>query len=226
MSKQKLFEFLATHLTERRVTLFEKVLAKRTRHLTVAIEDLHKEHNASAVVRTCDIFGLQDVHIIENRNKHIVNKEITMGSEKWLDITRYDQEENNTQICIDKLKADGYKIIATTPHKDGCELGDFNINEPAAIFFGGEAEGLSDTVLEQADEYIKIPMHGFTESFNISVSAAIILHELTNRLHKTDIDWQLSEEAILDKKIEWCKRTMVDGDMVVERFYKEQKQSF
>ena len=106
------------------------------------------------------------------------------------------------------VKKKGYQIIATTPHDNDCLLEDFDISKPSALCFGTERDGLSDEILKQADGFLKIPMVGFTESLNISVSAAIIIQNLTNRLRNTDIKWQLSELEILEKRLLWAKNSI------------------
>lgn len=220
MIDKDLLEHLESFLTERRRGLFTKVLAQRTRHFTVAVEDVYQLHNTSAVLRSCDVFGVQDVHVVEASLGKKMDREIAMGAQKWVDIQRY----TNTQKCIDTLKSEGYRIVATTPHKDSQYLHEFDVTQKAAFFFGKETEGLSEEVLAQADEFLKIPMVGFTESLNISVSAAITLQHTTNKLRNSDISWQLTEEEILEKRFDWCKKTIKSIDDIVNR-YKEERSS-
>lgn len=214
MIDKDLLEHLEEYLTERRRGLFTKVLAQRTRHFTVAVEDVYQLHNTSAVLRSCDVFGLQDVHVVEAQLGKKMDREIAMGAQKWVDIHRY----NNTQTCIDTLKAQGYRIIATTPHEDSQYLHDFDITQKAAFFFGKETEGLSEEVLAQADEFLKIPMVGFTESLNISVSAAITIQHVTNKLRNSGISWQLTEEENLEKRMDWCKKSIKSIDDIIKRY--------
>jgi tRNA (guanosine-2'-O-)-methyltransferase len=217
MIDKYLIEHLEGFLTERRKGLFTKVLAQRTRHFTVAVEDVYQLHNTSAVLRSCDVFGLQDVHVVEAQLGKKMDREIAMGAQKWVDIQRY----SNTQTCIDTLKKQGYRIIATTPHKDSQYLHEFDVTQKAAFFFGKETEGLSEEVLEQADEFLKIPMVGFTESLNISVSAAITIQYVTNLLRNSDINWKLTEQEILEKRFDWCKKTIKNIDDIITRYEKE-----
>lgn len=195
MDKQ-LFEYLQGFLTPRRKALFEKILAQRTRHFTVVAEDVFQLHNASAVMRSCEVFGIQDMHVIEARFKDRVDSEIAMGSQKWVNLYRH----KGTQECIDSLRANGYQIVATTPHNDSQYLQAFDVSKKSAFFFGQEKYGLSPEVLKQADSYLKIPMHGFTESLNISVSAAIILQSLVTKMRAEDIEWQLTQEERIEIK--------------------------
>lgn len=206
--------YLETFITENRRDKFIEVLKQRTRHFTIAVEDIFQLHNTSAVMRTCEVFGIQELNVIEEKYGKTIDKEIAMGAQKWVDINLY----NNTQNCIDVLKAKGYRIIATSPHDDSCLMDDFDISQPAALFFGTERLGLSEEVLSQADGFIKIPMHGFTESLNISSSAAIIIQSIMAKLHKSDVKWQLSEEEILEKRIDWARKSIKDIDFVTERW--------
>jgi tRNA (guanosine-2'-O-)-methyltransferase len=217
MSKEKLdlLAYLEEFITENRKNGFDRVLADRTNHLTIAMEDVYQLHNTSAVMRSCEVFGIQQLHVIEERFGKRIDKEIALGAEKWVDINRH----ISVQDCIDDLKASGYQIIATTPHNDSCMLDEFDITKKSALFFGTEKLGLSKEVMEQADGFLKIPMVGFTESLNISVSAAIVIQDLTNRLRKSGINWKLTEEEKLDKKIEWTRKSIKDIDFVESRYF-------
>ncbi|MBD3636754.1 MAG: RNA methyltransferase [Crocinitomicaceae bacterium] len=203
------------HISDNKKSLFEEIILKRTKHITVALENIFQPHNAAAVLRSCDCFGIQDVHIIENDWKYSPNKEIDMGSSKWLSLHRYNSEENNTLSTINHLKNKGYKVIATTPHKDDCLIGDLDLTEPVALMFGTELTGLSDIALEHADGYVKLPMHGFTESYNISVSVALALFSVTERMHENpDIKWQLSHEEQTEIKLNWAKKVVKHSEKV------------
>jgi tRNA (guanosine-2'-O-)-methyltransferase len=210
-------EFLENILTDNRKEKFIKVLKDRTKHFTIAVEDVFQMHNASAVMRSCEVFGIQELHVIEERYGKKIDKEIAMGAQKWVDISTYDNVTN----CIDTLKDKGYQIIATTPHENDCLLEDFDISKPCALFFGTERDGLSDEILRRADGFLKIPMVGFTESLNISVSAAIIIQNLTNRLRNSDIDWQLTAEQILEKRLDWAKKSIKDIKRIEARYLEE-----
>lgn len=210
-----LLAHLEGYLTERRKNLFVKVLAERTRHFTVAVEDVYQLHNTSAVLRSCDVFGLQDVHVIEERLGKKMDREIAMGAQKWVDIHRY----NDTKSCIARLRKEGYRIVATTPHTDSQYLHEFDVTQKAAFFFGKEREGLSEEVLSEADEFLKIPMVGFTESLNISVSAAITIQHATTQLRNSPISWRLTAEEILEKRLDWCKKSIRSIDDILSRYY-------
>lgn len=214
MKDQQLLDYLLDYLTPRRRALFDKVIKQRTNHFTVVTEDVYQLHNTSAVIRSCDVFGVQNVHIIEEHNVKKIDREIAMGSQKWVTINRH----HNVKDAITTLKAEGYQIVATTPHGDSNYLHEFDITKPSALFFGTETNGLSESVLEQADARIKIPMAGFTESLNISVSAAIILQDLTTRLKQSAIPFQLTEDVMYDTKLQWTKNTIKSADEIIERY--------
>ncbi|KAF2518643.1 RNA methyltransferase [Flavobacterium salilacus subsp. salilacus] len=209
--------YIEGFITQERKQRFLEVLQNRTKHFTVAVEDVFQLHNTSAVMRTCEVFGIQELNVIEERYGKDIDKEIAMGAQKWVDVNRFDA----TTACITSLKEKGYKIIATSPHNDSCLLDEFDINQPAALFFGTERSGLSDEVIKAADGFIKIPMAGFTESLNISSSAAIIIQHLTNRLRQSDINWQLTKEEVIQKRIDWTRKSIKDIDFITQKYLEE-----
>ena len=211
---QELLTYLEHFITEERKERFLQVISARTNHFTVAMEDVFQMHNTSAVVRTCEVFGVQQAHSIEGRFGKRLDAKIAMGAQKWVDVFRY----NDTQSCIDALRAQGYQIVATTPHKDAYFLNDFDISKKSAFFFGTEKEGLSEQVLSQADTYLKIPMVGFTESLNISVAVAIVLQQLTDKLRRSQVAWQLTDEERLSTLINWTKKSIRNVNDVLKRY--------
>tara|TARA_B100001063_G_scaffold142025_1_gene132674 strand:- start:599 stop:1264 length:666 start_codon:yes stop_codon:yes gene_type:complete len=212
----QLLEHLLSYLTERRKELFKEVCSKRTKHFTVVTEDVYQLHNTSAVMRSCDVFGIQELHVIEEKLGKKIDREIAMGAQKWVNIHRH----HSTDVCIDVLKKEGYQIIATSPHNKATELSEFDITKKSAFFFGKEKDGLSNTVLNNADGFLKIPMYGFTESLNISVSAAIILQSVVTRLKDSNIDWKLTENEKKELIFHWTKMTIKSADQIIDRFYK------
>lgn len=214
---QVLYDYLKTFLTDRRLNLFERILAQRTRHFTVVTEDVYQLHNTSAVMRTCDVFGVQDLHVVEEIRGKRIDKEIAMGAQKWVDLHR----SSSIKDSLKELKEQGYQIVATTPHKNATLLHDFDVSKKSAFFFGTEKDGLSDYVLNNADATLKIPMYGFTESLNISVSAAIILQDVVTRLHQSEGNWQLTEDEKQALSFQWMKNTIKNPDEIIERYYKD-----
>jgi tRNA (guanosine-2'-O-)-methyltransferase len=217
--KKDLQKYLEQFVTRRRTELINKTLDYRTRYITVVLEDIYQSQNASAVLRTCECFGVQDIHIIENKNKYEINPDVALGANKWLNLIKFNKKKNNNKEAINYLREKGYRIIATTPRKNCTLLEDFNLeNGKLALLFGTEIKGLSDEVINMADECLKIPMYGFTESFNISVSAAIILNYLISRLRNSDIDWALSEHDKQDIRIQWLKQSIKRSDLLEKAF--------
>lgn len=213
----ELFAYLEGFLTEERKEKFKKILALRTHHITIAMEDVYQLHNTSAVMRSCEVFGVQALHVIEQKFGKRIDREIAMGAQKWVDVHRY----NSIPNCMETLRNQGYQIIATTPHNDSCFLHEFDISKRSAIFFGTEKDGLSPEIMEHADGFLKIPMVGFTESLNISVSAAIVIQDLTTRLRQSVLNWHLTEKEILEYRFQWTKNSIKDVDRIMERFYQD-----
>ena len=212
---------LSGFITERRIDLFKQILNERTRYITVVLEDIYQPHNASAVLRTCDVFGIQDVHIIENKNKYTINPDVTLGSDKWLSITKYNNAGDNTQVALNNLKLNGYRIIGASPHDTSVSLQNFDLNKgKVALVFGTELQGLSEQALKNSDEFVHISMVGFTESLNISVSAAIFLNRFSGLLRELPIDWKLSgEEKELILK-NWLMNSINKSELIEKKYYK------
>jgi len=176
------------------------------------------------VLRTCDGFGIQDVHIIENRNTYEINPEVELGTAQWLSLYRYNEQENNTEAAISSLKKKGYRIVATTPHTDEITITDFDISKSkTAVLFGTEIRGLSDTALEMADDYVKIPMVGFAESFNISVSAAIVLSEFISKFEQSKIPRGLEPAEAEEIMLQWV-RNSINHIRLIESGFKKRFQ--
>jgi len=221
--QNKLYSCLSSAVTNERLSLFNKIVENRTNYISVVLEDIFQPQNASAVLRSCDCTGIQNVHIIETRNKFKVDTEVSLGSSKWLSLHTYNNSENNNLQALHTLKKQGYRIVATTPHLHDLELPDFDLTKGKfALVFGTELNGITDTVLNNADEYLKIPMFGFTESYNISVSAAIILYQLTEKLRFSEnIAWQLTESEKTEIKIQWLRNSIKSSASIEKRFWKE-----
>ncbi|MBW8051653.1 MAG: RNA methyltransferase [Cytophagales bacterium] len=221
-------EHLSGFITENKKERIGQALGNRTRYITVVLEGIFQPHNASAVIRSCDCFGIQDVHVIENQNEFKVNTNVALGASKWVDVIR-SGSSSGTKECIEKLRDQGYRIIATAPYcevrstkypakNDGAgkvrskkkkvyDLDDFPLDKgKIALFFGTEMDGLSGEALKNADEFLKIPMYGFTESLNISVCVAICLHHLTINLHGSELKWRLSEKEKNEIRLKWIRR--------------------
>lgn len=219
---QGLTAYLGNFLTLERKATIEKVLSYRTPYITVALEDIHTSQNAGAVLRNCDSFGIQHVHIIEQTTSFKVNLNVTRGCQKWLSVHRYANQQGNTANCIAALKAQGFMIFATTPHGDGLALQNLPLNTPVALLFGNELDGLSETALAQADDHLKIPMYGFSESFNISVSTALCLQSICDRLRQSTIPWQLSPTEQQQLKLQWYRNSCKNLQQLETSFLEKQ----
>jgi len=202
----ELVEHLSEFITKERNEKINRVLENRTRHLTVVLEDIYQPHNASAVLRSCECFGVQDVHIIENNNKFRINPDIVLGATKWLTINKYTKQKHNTEECLNKLKNQGYIIAATSLHEKSISLYDINVSVKTALVFGTEMYGISEKVKEMTDVFVKISMLGFTESFNISVAVALSMFHFTTKMREFDVLWQLSKKEKNELKLNWIKR--------------------
>lgn len=193
--------------------MYDRIAADRTRHITVVMENIRKDHNASAVLRTCDCFGVQDLHAIEKDVEYIIRREIAKGAGRWVDLHSYTEGENPTMDCLQGLRQQGYQIVSTSPHTDDT-LEDLPLDKPIALVFGTEIHGLSEEVLVFSDHQIRLPMYGFTESFNVSVSAALSLSALRQRLEKSDLEWKLNHSEQVRLKIDWASKIVKDGEAV------------
>lgn len=221
-SGKEQWTYLRNFVTDEKNALFDRVLSGRTSYVTLVMEDLFQSHNQSAVMRTADCMGIQHVHMIENRNSYDMSSSVSQGARDWLTLHRYNGKKNNTPEAIRQLRQDGYRIIATTPHENDRLIDDLDLGAgKMAFFFGTELTGLSGEVLNEADEFVKVPMYGFTESLNVSVCAALVMYSVIQRLKKSGIAWQLSEEEQVDVALKWYRHTIKASDEILERFEKE-----
>lgn len=223
--KADLIEHFQEFLTENRRKRFRQVLSQRTRQITVVLEDIYQPHNASAVLRSCDGFGVQDIHTIESRNDFAPNRNVSIGADRWLNLHRHKQPNtDNTTACLSKLKSQGYTLVATTPHTKASTVNEIPIDGKVALLFGTELTGLTQSALDQADAYALIPMSGFSESFNISVSVALCLYDLTTRLRQTRNDWHLTEQEQQDLYLNWVLSSIKARDQLLARYWEERQQ--
>lgn len=208
--------YLAEFALEERVSLMREKVADRTRYLTVCLENIYQPQNASAVLRSAEAFGVQDIHIIENIHEYSVNPDIALGTDKWINMPRY----TSTAQCIQQLKSNGYRIVATIPEKGATSLENFDMAKGKfALFFGTEQTGLTQYAINHADEFLYVPMCGFVESLNISVSAAITMYTLTTRLRNSNIGWQLSKAEGNEILLDWLKKSVRASDKILKKFY-------
>jgi len=214
MKIKKQLECLSEFATAERFNLFNELIKFRTRYFSVALENIFQSHNSSAVLRTCDCLGIHDVHVLEKSNTFKVSEDIALGASKWLNINRY----TSPSVMIKTLREKGYRIVATSSHRDSCFLPDFDVKKgPAVFLFGTELQGLSDELMNQADEFVKIPMYGFTESYNISVSAAIIMYTLTEKIRQSGIPFLFTETEKNECLFSWLMASVKDAESILER---------
>lgn len=218
--KEKLKDALFEIIPENKRFLFQKISEQRTKHLTVLLENIFQEHNASAVLRNCDCFGIQELHVIEDSNKYKVQRDIARGAGKWVDLISFNDSNNSNLNAIKYLKEKGYKIASLSPEADNYSVYNLPIEQPLALIFGTEWKGVSKDLKENSDYLVKIPMVGFTESFNVSVSVALTLQSLRNRLENSNINWKLTEIEQIDLQIKWCEKYIKNGEIVRNNFEK------
>lgn len=219
-SIESCIETLYEFITDERKERFEKVLEKRTKHITLILEDLYQSRNISAVMRSADGFGLQELHIIEDNHKWTGTKSVSKGASSWLTLHKYKGEDPVTD-CIENLKARGFRIVATSPHKSGYTPDSLPIDKPLAIVMGTELTGISDKLMSQVDDYVEIPMYGFSESFNVSVAASIVLNRVRTRLEEAGVNNGLSEEEKQKLRMVWAFKTVKDAKAILKHYGKE-----
>lgn len=202
----------------------DAVIGQRTAHIQVVLEDIFQPHNASAVMRSCECFGIQHLHVVENRYTYTLNRDVAMGSSKWIDLHRHnDPQADNTAAAMDKLRGEGFRIAATSPDPDSIPLEDLDVSRPVSLWFGTEEDGLSPAVLEKADARVHIPMRGFTRSFNISVSAALCLYELRRRLEASAISWRLDPAERRRVQLDWLRNSIRNPEIVEAPFLEKRR---
>lgn len=208
--RAELLEFLSSFLTPERIARIKQVLARRTNHLTVVLEDIYDPHNASAVLRSCDAMGVQTVHVIQDKHRFHLNEAVAMGSGKWLDLLYY----TDTESCFKQLRSMGYFIAAASPpNSHSVFLGDFKRHPRTAIVMGSERDGLSPFAREKSDALLTIPMRGFAESFNLSVSAALLIFNL-----RADDLPGLGPEELEEIEYRWVAGSLRNPEELIRRF--------
>ncbi len=225
MSREdKLLAFLEPYISNHKKELIEEKLGYRTNHLTLILEDIYNPHNANAVVRSCECFGIQRLNVIEERNEYQLSPNVLQGSLKWIDLQRYNESPGkNMEICYEELRANGYRIVATSPKAGSTPISKLDVTRPIALVFGTELEGLTEFAISESDECVHIPMVGFTESFNISVVAALCMYELMGKLRKSEIKWGLSNNEIKRLRLDWYRNSVQRIEVLESEFDKLNK---
>ena len=220
--QQNIIDYLSGFINEERRERLEQILRQRTRHITVVLEDIYQSQNASAVVRTCECLGIQELHVIENHHEYRLNPAVVQGASKWIDLIKHNQaEQDNSRACIEKLRQRGYRIIAMDPAPAGKAVEQLDISDRLALCFGSEEPGLSATLQGLADETVRIPIHGFTRSYNLSVSAGISLYTLVTNLRNSSVDWRLDEQDTIGLYIKWLAQSTPSGEHLLEKYLEQ-----
>lgn len=219
--EKELVPYLEQFVRHRRRQRMEEVLANRTRRVTIMLEDVYQPHNASAVLRTCECLGVQDVHVVEANNSYHINRDVSLGAGQWLTVRRYP----DTLQCVTSLRAAGYRLVAATPHRADCDLDQLPCTPPVAVMLGTEEAGLSPSALEVADLRVRVPIYGFTESYNVSVCAALMLGDITKKLRRsgTAAVWGLSDSERHALRLAWYRASLRGVDQIEARFRRERQ---
>lgn len=217
---QRQIEYLSEFMLPGRFDTLQRVVAERTRWMTVLMENTFHPQNASALVRHCDAFGVQDIYTVETLCKFRPNVDIVRGSDRWVTF----HHNKSSASAIEGLRSRGYRIVATTPHRGDCRPEYFDVTAGKfALVFGTEHAGISDEVIAASDEFIRIPMRGFVESLNVSASAAILLYILSEKLRASDVPWRLTPEERTAQLLLWMRRSVKDSDEILARLDDDKK---
>ncbi len=208
-------EYMAQFMTGERFGVLQRAVAGRTRWMTVCMENTFHPQNASALVRNCEAFGVQDIHTVQTVCKFNPNVRIVRGTDKWVDLHRHP----STADALAALRGRGYRLVATTPHGNGTAPEDFDVAaSPFALVFGTEHEGITADVSAAADELLTIPMCGLVESLNVSASAAILLYMLSSRMRRSGVAWQLGEAEQAEITFRWMMESVRDSERILSRY--------
>ena len=208
---------LSDVINDDRVTLLHEILEQRTRYVSIVLDDIYQPQNASAIMRTCECLGVQDLHIIEDRNDYTINRDVVKGSSKWITLKRY-KNSNSREDCLQHLKQHDYKIVAMTLSEDSMPLEQLPVEDKIAICFGCEETGLSETIEKHADYKVQIPIHGFTQSYNVSVSAGISLYFLINKIKNSGQNWQLDKKEKESLLMDWLSKSTPTGKILLDKY--------
>lgn len=219
MNPNSTYEYLQTFLTPERLAKIEHYSQESSDFVLPVMEDIYQFRNAAAIVRSVEACGFHKVVAMEKENFFEPNLKVTKGADTWVEVEKMPR----TIESLKQIKNRGYKIVAVSAENNAKMLPDYKVDEPLALVFGTEWEGTTDELLEFADETLAIPMFGFTRSFNVSVAAAICMYELKQKLLKSNIDYKLSEEKLLQLRIRWAVNSIQSGEQILERYLKENK---
>lgn len=213
-SDTELFDYFKQFLTNERLRKIEHFAPESSDFVLPVMEDIYQFRNAAAIVRSVEACGFHKIVALEEKNVFDPNLKVTKGADTWVEVEKMPRNLDS----IREIKSRGYKIVAVSPEKNAVMLPDFEVNEPLALVFGTEWQGVTDEILDFADQTLAIPMFGFTKSFNVSVAAAICMYELKQKLLKSNLDYKLSQEKMLQMKIRWAVSSIPSGRQILEKF--------
>ncbi len=208
------FEYLKQFLTEERLSKIEHFSPESSDFVLPVLEDVYQFRNAAAIVRSVEACGFHKVVALQEENNFEPNLRVTKGADTWVEVEKLSRNIASLQ----EIKNRGYKIVAVSLENNAKMLPEYEVTEPMALVFGTEMEGVSQEILDFADETLAIPMYGFTRSFNVSVAASICMYELKQKLMKSGIDYKLSEEKRLKMKIRWAVNSIRSGEEILNHY--------
>lgn len=213
----KTFDYLKQFLTEERLSKIEHFSVESSDFVLPVVEDIYQFRNAAAIVRSVEACGFHKVVALQEEYSFEPNLRVTKGADTWVEVEKLPRNMESFQ----KIRDRGYKIVAVSLENNAVMLPDYQITEPVALVFGTEMEGVSQEILDFADETLAIPMYGFTRSFNVSVAASICMYELKQKLIKSEISYKLNDEKLLKMKIRWAVNSIRSGQQIFEKYLKD-----
>lgn len=202
-----------------RYDVLRRTVAMRTRYMTILAENTFHPQNAAALIRHCEAFGLQQMHTVETFCRFNPSAAIVRGTDRWVDIRRH----GSTAEALAALRAEGYRIVATTPHREDTTPETFDVGRGRfALVFGTEHAGISEEVLVSADEFLRIPMCGMVESLNVSASAAILIYMLSERMRRQVEGWNMTAAEQAATLYGWMCRSVKDSEEILKRTFGEE----
>ena len=213
----KTYEYLQQFLTEERLRKIEHFAPESSDFVLPVLEDVYQFRNAAAIVRSVEACGFHKVVALQEENNFEPNLKVTKGADTWVEVEKLPRNMESFQ----KIKDKGYKIVVVSLENNAKMLPDYEITEPIALVFGTEMEGVSQEILDFADETLAIPMYGFTRSFNVSVAASLCMYELKQKLMKSNIDYKLNDEKLLKMKIRWAVNSIKSGEQILAKYVRE-----
>ena len=202
-----------------RYDVLRRTVAMSTRYMTILAENTFHPQNAAALIRHCEAFGLQQMHTVETFCRFNPSAAIVRGTDRWVDIRRH----GSTAEALAALRAEGYRIVATTPHREDTTPESFDVGRGRfALVFGTEHAGISEEVLASADEFLRIPMCGMVESLNVSASAAILIYMLSERMRRQVEGWNMTAAEQAATLYGWMCRSVKDSEKILKRTFGEE----